>query len=111
VGYPALKTDLKEETMKKPGGDHKMLAKVVLLGIAVFIAAPAFALPPVNTTSEGIAIKGYDPVAYFNVGEPVKGVEGFEYVWNGARWRFSSAEHRDLFIAEPEKYAPQYGGY
>ena len=65
----------------------------------------------VNATPEGIAIKGFDPVAYFTEQRPVKGSDGFEYVWNGAKWRFATAEHRDLFKADPEKYAPQYGGY
>jgi YHS domain-containing protein len=66
---------------------------------------------PVNVTFEGIAIKGYDPVAYFTDQKPVKGTASFEYLWNGARWRFASAEHLDLFRADPEKYAPKYGGY
>ncbi|OED36670.1 hypothetical protein AB833_26315 [Chromatiales bacterium (ex Bugula neritina AB1)] len=59
----------------------------------------------------GIAVRGYDPVAYFTAGKPTKGKEKFETEWNGARWLFASKENRDLFIANPEKYAPQYGGY
>ena len=66
---------------------------------------------PVNVDKKGIAIKGYDPVAYFTEGEPVKGSAEFQHEWNSAIWHFSSAEHRDMFKAEPEKYAPQYGGY
>ncbi|MFA6961848.1 MAG: YHS domain-containing (seleno)protein [Opitutaceae bacterium] len=66
---------------------------------------------PVNTTFLGVAIKGYDPVAYFTVGKPTKGDSDFSYGWNGAEWRFASAANRDLFKAMPEKYAPQYGGY
>lgn len=58
-----------------------------------------------------LAIRGYDTVAYFTVGEPIKGSKEFEYEWMGAKWRFSNAEHLELFKAEPEKYAPQYGGY
>ena len=69
------------------------------------------AISPVNTTDEGVAIKGYDPVAYFTQNKPVQGSAEFEYLWNGAKWRFANAEHRDLFKADPEKYAPQYGGY
>ena len=67
--------------------------------------------PIVNAGSEGIAIKGYDTVAYFTMGKPVKGDEQFTNEWHGAKWLFSSVEHRDLFAANPEKYAPQYGGY
>ncbi len=59
----------------------------------------------------GIAIGGYDPVAYFTEGQAVKGSEKFAHKWLGAIWYFSSAEHRDLFIADPVKYVPQYGGY
>lgn len=66
--------------------------------------------PPVYA-EEGVAIQGYDPVAYFEVGQPVAGDRQFEYEWQGATWRFSSAENRDLFASDPEQYAPQYGGY
>ncbi len=66
---------------------------------------------PVNVNKKGIAIKGYDPVAYFTKGEPVKGSPEFQHEWNSAVWHFSSAEHRDMFKAGPETYAPQYGGY
>ena len=58
-----------------------------------------------------LSISGYDPVAYFTVGKPVRGKAEFEYVWHKMRWRFASAEHRDLFIKDPERYAPQYDGY
>ncbi|MFL5265628.1 MAG: YHS domain-containing (seleno)protein [Stellaceae bacterium] len=58
-----------------------------------------------------IAISGYDPVAYFTDGPPVRGANDFEYVWHNARWYFASAAHRDLFIANPEQYAPQYDGF
>ncbi|MEO1574380.1 MAG: YHS domain-containing (seleno)protein [Pseudomonadota bacterium] len=57
------------------------------------------------------ALKGYDPVSYFTDGAPAKGKKSISHEWNGANWLFSSDEHRDLFIADPEKYAPQYGGY
>jgi len=64
-----------------------------------------------NTTKDGLAVKGYDVVAYFTEGVPVQGLPEFEYEWNGAKWRFSSSDNRELFKAAPEKYAPQYGGY
>ena len=59
----------------------------------------------------GLAIRGYDPVAYYQQSAPVKGSSQFSYQWQGARWLFASAENRDRFQAEPEHYAPQYGGY
>lgn len=70
------------------------------------------ALEPVNTGLFGnVAIKGYDPVAYFTDGKPVKGSKEHSFSWMGATWYFASAAHRDSFAAAPEKYAPQYGGY
>jgi YHS domain-containing protein len=72
----------------------------------------AFAEEPINTGYFGdVAIKGYDPVAYFTDGKAVEGDERYSYRWLGAVWHFSSAAHRDLFLGDPSKYAPQYGGY
>jgi hypothetical protein len=59
----------------------------------------------------GLAVKGYDVVAYFVDGRPVEGTENDSYEWQGATWRFASPEHRAVFMREPAKYAPQYGGY
>ena len=61
--------------------------------------------------AQDLAILGYDTVAYFADGRPAKGSPDFEYVWQDARWRFASAEHRTLFASEPDRYAPQFGGY
>lgn len=66
---------------------------------------------PVFSDLWGNAIRGYDPVAYFTEGKPVEGSSEFEAEWNGATWRFASAANREAFLAEPERYAPQYGGY
>ena len=65
----------------------------------------------VNKSSDGIAIKGYDTVAYFTMGKPVKGSTEYVHEWNGAKWLFSNWAHLDMFMVNPEKYAPQYGGY
>ena len=65
----------------------------------------------INASWGKVAIKGYDPVAYFTEGKPVKGDKQFETEWKGAKWRFANAKHRDMFAADPEAYAPQYGGY
>jgi YHS domain-containing protein len=65
----------------------------------------------VNTDGKGIALKGYDVVAYFQQSRPVKGSSQFSYQWMDATWQFSSAQNRDLFAADPQRYAPQYGGY
>jgi secreted protein with Ig-like and vWFA domain len=58
-----------------------------------------------------IALKGYDPVAYFEQGKPIAGNSNFTHKWANVTWRFSTAGNRDLFAKSPEKYAPQYGGF
>ena len=75
------------------------------------VATEAAAKEPVYQSFFGTAIDGTDPVAYFTQGRPVEGSSEFTHEWMGAEWRFSSAENRDTFAADPEKYAPQYGGY
>lgn len=65
----------------------------------------------INTDSSGVAIRGYDPVAYFTLSRPVPGSPEIIYRWADATWQFSSESHRDQFIAEPEKFAPRYGGH
>jgi YHS domain-containing protein len=60
---------------------------------------------------KGLAIRGYDPVAYFTDGRPLMGQERFESSYQGAAWRFASAEHKAAFDADPGRYLPQYGGY
>ncbi len=87
------------------------LSAAIALAVGLGLAAPAQALDPVYTNWRGLALSGYDPVAYFEVGAPVAGSSQFQLEWRGATWRFSSAEHLALFRADPERYAPQYGGY
>ena len=94
-----------------------MYKKLVLLS-CLFLLNACFAASKegqVNTHNvdgdANIAIKGYDPVAYFTKSEPTLGSEKFEYKWSGAKWRFSSQENKEMFKNSPEKYAPQYGGF
>lgn len=75
-----------------------------LVGLSAQGVEPVF-------TKQGLALSGYDAVAYFTDGKPVEGNASFETEWSGVRWRFASAEHRDAFKAHPEKYAPRFGGY
>ena len=78
---------------------------------APFCASEAVAKEQVYQSLFGTAIDGTDPVAYFTEGKPVEGKSSITYDWNGASWRFSTAANRDAFAANPEEYAPQYGGY
>ena len=82
---------------------------IVLLGLLTVTSA--FAEPPVNRTDAGVAIKGYDPVAYFTESRAVKGNPAHVYQWRESTWHFASAAHRELFISAPERYAPKYGGF
>jgi len=69
-------------------------------------------LPPIPVFAvDGVAIRGADPVAFFREGRPVDGDAAFEADWNGARWRFVSGDNRNDFLAEPERFAPRYGGF
>ncbi len=89
---------------------HFISAFAAILAVG-FIAGPALAGGAVNQTLFGTALKGYDAVAYHTVGRPVEGSPRFSYGWRGATWHFASVENRDLFAADPERYAPAYGGY
>lgn len=60
---------------------------------------------------KGVAVDGFDPVAYFTQNMPVPGDEAITTDYRGATWRFASQQNRDAFVADPERYAPQYGGY
>lgn len=85
---------------------------VFCAAFAVFAAEPAFAgQSPVNTLDGGVAIKGYDPVAYFSEGAPRQGKAAFSAQHGGATWYFASAENKARFEADPAKYTPAYGGY
>ena len=77
------------------------------------IAARAEALVQTIVTDplSGVAIEGFDPVSYFTEPMPQQGVPDYEYVWQGVPWYFVSAANRDVFIRNPEVYAPQYGGH
>ncbi|MBI1300706.1 MAG: YHS domain-containing protein [Alphaproteobacteria bacterium] len=85
------------------------MAMMALLFIA---PAQAKADPPISTgTFNNTAVSGYDTVSYFTDGGPVKGNKEFQTQWKGADWYFVSQENLDKFKADPEQYAPQYGGY
>jgi YHS domain-containing protein len=86
-------------------------AMVLVLPLVLATALLAQTAPAIYTTKSNLALSGYDAVSYFKDGKPVAGKTEFSYKWMAATWRFSSAENRDAFKAEPEKYAPQYGGY
>jgi len=80
----------------------------------VALAAAAFSTlgtPSAIAEDVPLAIKGYDPVAYFTLGKPTKGAPEFAYDWDDHRYLFVNAENRDRFKADPVHYAPQFGNY
>ena len=78
----------------------------------LFFAPVANASDPIYTSFfSNNAVDGYDTVAYFTEGKPVKGSSDFKTEYKGAIWQFSSAENLEKFKADPEQFAPQYGGY
>ncbi|SMY09164.1 YHS domain-containing (seleno)protein [Flavimaricola marinus] len=93
-----------------------MLSRRHVLGLAAslpvmgLIGRPAMAEPEVFSDM-GTALRGADPVAYFTEGAPVSGRPEFGLMWRGAVWEFASARHRTMFEMDPERFAPQYGGY
>ncbi|MCZ6552190.1 MAG: YHS domain-containing (seleno)protein [SAR324 cluster bacterium] len=93
-------------------GVGRILAGVAICSALALAAGTAAAVEPVNTTFfSGLALEGYDPVAYFFEGEAVEGDEDFEHSWQGATWRFSSEANLQRFMASPARFAPQFGGY
>jgi hypothetical protein len=80
---------------------------------ALLIAAPLFATwtPSMAAEKAPLAINGYDPVAYFTLGKPTPGLPEIEHEWDEHRYRFLRPEHRELFKADPVRYAPQFANF
>jgi hypothetical protein len=75
------------------------------------VGLAASPVEPMNKNRDAVALKGYDPVAYFTLSKPVKGLAQYSHDRMGARWWFMNSENRDMFAADPQRYAPQFGGY
>lgn len=88
----------------------RSLLQGLSLAIVLGVAQPG-AGERINTDEQGVAIKGYDPVAYHRLHRAVEGDPAITYQWQDARWRFANPGHRDLFAGDPEAYAPRYGGH
>ena len=84
---------------------------ILMVSAMLIFTNSGMAFEEVNKTFFGVAIKGYDTVAYHTEGRAVKGKSKFSHKWNDAKWYFSSAHNMGLFAADPERFAPQYGGY
>jgi YHS domain-containing protein len=88
-----------------------------ILSLAAYVggasANVAFAVAQTSTTASGarIALEGYDPLSYFDPGRPAKGSSKFQFAFDDAVYWFESADHQAKFAVDPERYAPQFGGY
>ena len=82
-----------------------VVAEIVMILVALASNAGEF------NESNGVAIKGYDPVAFFKDSKPVRGKDDLRFEYRGSTFVFATYENRAAFVANPEKYAPQYGGY
>ncbi len=83
----------------------------ILLSVAVPAARAQAARSVINVNRNGVAIEGYDPVAYHTLSRPVQGDPAISFRWMDATWLFATASHRELFAQDPERYAPRFGGY
>lgn len=92
-----------------------LISTLVLLiggGFSFYLTYQGYqTVEPTNATEQGIAIDGFDAVAYHTEGAAKKGVENLQVTWAGATWYFATFDNRQAFSGDPEKYAPQYGGY
>jgi len=89
----------------------KIVFMVMVLPFVLATGLLAQSAPAIYTTKDNLALSGYDAVSYFKDGKAVAGKREFSYKWMDTTWQFSSADNREAFKADPEKYAPQYGGY
>lgn len=80
------------------------VATYVVVGLLFGVNSPSTA------DDSRLALKGYDPVAYFTMGKPVKGSAGFQFIFDDVRYHFANAEHLDMFRGDPDRYAPRYRG-
>lgn len=96
--------DASKPAETKKAADAKKPAATGKQSNEIYQSAPGF-------LAKKFAVAGYDTVAYHKEMKPVAGKDEFKHTWKGAVWRFASKENLDAFVADPEKYAPQYGGY
>lgn len=90
---------------------RSVLAACTTLGASAVFGTQLAAQSAKHTSGERVALKGYDPVAYFTDGRPVKGSPEFSAAFDGTVYQFKSAQHRAMFVADPDRYAPQYKAF
>ena len=106
----AMMRQKRKQNLTITGGIVALLV-VIGLSAAAPVSAAALVTTIVTDPLTGVALEGYDPVTYFIAPEPQLGSASFEASWEGVTWHFVSAANRDVFLKNPEIYAPQYGGH
>lgn len=106
----AMMRQKRKQNLTITGGIVALLVAIGL-GAAAPVSAAALVTTIVTDPLTGVALEGYDPVTYFIAPEPQLGSADFEASWEGVTWHFVSAANRDVFLKNPEIYAPQYGGH
>lgn len=91
--------------------ERRVLALVVTLLCATLTAGTLRAADEVYVDEQGLGLRGYDPVAYFTVGKPVEGSSSWTADSDGVTYRFASRESRDMFLSDPNRYVPAFGGW
>src|SRR5574339_753246 len=84
---------------------------ILYINLAVLLIITSCSRQPEIYSNSNVAVNGYDVVAYFTESKPVKGSKDYSFEWKNAKWHFGSQQNLDLFKSDPEKYAPQFGGY
>lgn len=91
--------------------DSDFIKSLFVLITGILLSAGTFAQSVNYSNSNGVAIKGYDPVAYFNQNKAQEGSESHTFDWSGSKWKFVSQANLDSFKLDPLRYAPQFGGF
>jgi hypothetical protein len=97
----------KDYTMKKLSS----CITILFFSFFLILLSCSTRIASVNVDADGVALKGYDPVAYFTLGRPLQGKKELQVVYNNAKWLFASKEHMALFQEDPAQFAPRYDGY
>lgn len=84
---------------------------LILFGTVNTTLAQHHKTSPLNIDGNNLALDGYDPVAYFEDKKPIEGKSSITTIYEGVTYRFASQRHKDLFLALPVRYQPQYGGW
>ena len=88
-----------------------MASRLCIYLFLFLLSGPSHAGDYFNSNAQGVAIGGHDPVAYFVLKMAVQGTDAHQTDWQGVTWYFSNEKHKDMFVSDPEGFAPKFGGW